>query len=56
MQFLTLHYEEIAVVDLRYLNTPLSDYLDLADYDQALFLYNVGTFTENSSLRKVSAY
>lgn len=56
LQFLTLHYEEIAVVDLRYMNMPLSDYLDLADYDQALFLYNVGTFTSDGSLRKVAAY
>lgn len=56
LQFLTLHYEEIAVVDLRYMNVPLSEYLDLADYDQALFLYNVGTFTSDSSLRKVTAY
>lgn len=56
LQFLTLHYEEIAVVDLRYMNTPLSEYLDLAEYDQALFLYNVGTFTSDGSLRKVAAY
>lgn len=56
LQFLTLHYEEIAVVDLRYMNVPLADYLDLADYDQALFLYNVGTFTGDSSLRKITAY
>ncbi len=56
LQFLTLHYEEIAVVDLRYMNMPLSDYLDLADYGQALFLYNVGTFTSDGSLRKVAAY
>ena len=56
MQFLTLHYEEIAVVDLRYLNMPLSDYLDLSEYDQALFLYNVGTFTSDTSLRKVTTY
>ena len=56
MQFLTLHYEKIAVVDLRYMNVPLSEYLDLSEYDQALFLYNVGTFTGDTSLKKVMAY
>ena len=56
MQFLTLHYEEIAIVDLRYMNVPLSEYLDLSEYDQALFLYNVGTFTGDTSLKKVMAY
>ena len=55
MQFLTLHYEEIAVVDLRYLNVPLSEYqIDLNDYQQALFLYNVGTFTDDQSMRKLA--
>ncbi len=54
MQFLTLHYEQIAVVDLRYLNVPLSDYVDINDYQQALFLYNVGTFTSDQSMRKLA--
>lgn len=55
MQFLTLHYEQITVVDLRYLNMPLSEYdVDMNDYQQALFLYNVGTFTGDQSMRKLA--
>ena len=54
MQFLTLHYEQITVVDLRYLNVPLSDYVDMNDYQQALFLYNVATFTGDQSMRKLA--
>lgn len=48
MQFLPLHYKEILLVDLRYLTTPLEDYVNLQDYQQALFLYNVSSFTSNS--------
>lgn len=55
MQFLTLHYEQITIVDLRYLNVPLSEYdVDMNDYQQALFLYNVGTFTGDQSMRKLA--
>lgn len=56
MQFLPLHYEEIALVDLRYLNEPLSEYLNVRNYQQALFLYNVGNFTDDSSLSKLLQY
>lgn len=56
MQFLPLHYEEIALVDLRYLNQPLSEFLNIGDYQQALFLYNVGNFTDDSSISKITQY
>ncbi len=56
MQFLPYHYEEILLVDLRYFNGNLSDYVNLADYQQALFLYNVGNFTDDNSISKVSRY
>lgn len=56
MQFLPLHYEEVTLVDPRYMRLPLSEYIDIEDYSQALFLYNVGTFTETSDLNKVMQY
>ena len=56
MQFLSLHYEEITLVDLRYLTKPLEEYLYVEDYQQALFLYNVGNFTDDASLTKVARY
>lgn len=56
MQFLPLHYEKITLVDLRYLNKPLEEYVDLSEYQQALFLYNVAGFSEDSSLKKVANY
>lgn len=56
MQFLPIHYEEITLIDLRYMRLPLSEFVDIEDYDQALFLYNVGTFTETSDLNKVMQY
>lgn len=55
-QFLSLHYEEISFVDLRRLNQPLSDYVDLNEYQQALFLFNVGNFTDNTTLNKLKQY
>lgn len=56
MQFLPLHYEEIALVDLRYLNTDLEKYLQVEDYQQALFLYSVGSFADDTVLTKAARY
>lgn len=44
MQFLPLHYEEIALVDLNILQNTIFDELDVFDYDQVLFLYDVDYF------------
>lgn len=56
MQFLPLHYEEILLVDLRYLNVPLSEYVDVNDYTQALFAYNMAGFVKDTSIKKVRAF
>ncbi|MGI5896053.1 MAG: DHHW family protein [Oscillospiraceae bacterium] len=52
--FLTQHYSEITMVDLRYINSDLSERVDLASYDQVLFVYNVETFAEDQNLPKLS--
>lgn len=54
MQFMPLHYEEIVLVDLRYLNSPLDEYINISNYDSVLFLYNVSGFTQESSLAKLN--
>lgn len=54
MQFLPIHYSEITLVDLRYLNRPLTDYLDISEYDQALFIYNMAGFVTDESVKKAS--
>jgi len=56
MQFLPLHYEEIVLVDLRAFNGELSDYVDLRDFQQVLFLYNVGNFAVDNSLSKAAKF
>lgn len=56
MQFLPLHYEEILLVDLRYLHKPIEDYANITDYQQALFLYSAGGFAKDSSVKQVALY
>lgn len=56
MQFLPLHYEEILLVDLRYLNVPLSEYVDVNDYTQALFVYNMAGFVKDYTIKKVRSF
>lgn len=56
MQFLPLHYEEITLVDLRYLNRPLEEYVNLDEYQQALFVYNMNGIANDSSIKKIINY
>lgn len=56
MQFLPLHYEEIVLVDLRYLNKPLNEYINIKDYQQAIFLYTMQGFPKDQTIKKVANY
>lgn len=49
--FLTQHYSEIAVIDLRYVKTSISDFVNPDDYEQTLFLYNASTFAEDKNIK-----
>lgn len=49
--FLTQHYSEIAVIDLRYVKTSISDFVNPNEYDQTLFLYNASTFAEDKNIK-----
>lgn len=52
--FLTQHYAEITMVDLRYLNVGLSEKVNLSDYDQVLFVYNTVNFVEDKNVTKLN--
>ncbi len=52
--FLTNHYDKITVVDLRYINVGLQNFINISDYDQMLFLYNVITFSEDIYLTRLN--
>ena len=52
--FLAQHYSKITLVDLRYLVTSFENYVDLSEYDQALFCYNVKNFIQEDYVRRVN--
>jgi hypothetical protein len=52
--FLTEHYKKITLVDMRYINVSLEQVVDIDEYDQILFLYNVNSFNTDTNLRKLS--
>lgn len=48
--FLTKNYSKITVIDLRFINTSLADIgVNINDYQTALFMYNVITFSETDN-------
>lgn len=51
--FLTQHYSEIKVLDMRYINN-YRDYADVNEYSQVLFLYNITTFMEDDNIKKIA--
>ncbi len=52
--FLTQHYSEITMIDLRYINVALNQKYDLSEYDQILFVYNVENFIEDQNIVKLN--
>ncbi|MTI47739.1 MAG: hypothetical protein FH761_07845 [Firmicutes bacterium] len=52
--FLVNHYEEIHVIDLRYYNLSINDYLEKNNIKEVLFLYNVSTFSKDNNIRKIN--
>lgn len=39
------YYSEITMLDMRYINIPIDELIDVAQYSDALFLYSTDTFT-----------
>ena len=53
--FLINHFDEIVMVDLRYINKELNSFINVQQYDQILFLYNIDTFASQNDVAKLSA-
>lgn len=51
--FLTEDYSKITMIDLRYINTSYNNIINMSEYDDALFLYNVSTFTTDNNIKKL---
>lgn len=51
--FLSKHYSKITMLDMRYINTDISTLVDLDDYQQIMFMYNVLTFSDDTNLLKL---
>ena len=54
--FLVNHYSEIYMVDLRYYNGDIFEYLYNNNIKDVLFLYNQSTFMTDSNLSKISSF
>lgn len=51
--FLSKHYSKITMVDMRYINVGLDYFLNVEDYSQVLFTFNVVSFSSDESLTKL---
>lgn len=52
--FLTEHYSEITLVDMRYIAMSYKQLFNPEEYDQVLFLYNASSFMSDNDLRKLA--
>ncbi|MCH5192807.1 MAG: hypothetical protein J1F11_02525 [Oscillospiraceae bacterium] len=52
--FLTGHYSEITLMDMRYINMSYKELIDPEEYDQVLFLYNASSFMSDTDIRKLA--
>lgn len=52
--FLSKHYSKITMVDMRYINTDLNNLIDLSEYQQAMFMFNVVSFSSDVNIRKIA--
>ncbi|MGF9977428.1 DHHW family protein [Viridibacillus arvi] len=52
--FLTSHVPEIYVIDIRYYNGNISEYMSKNEIEDVLFLFNTTTFIENNGLLKLN--
>jgi hypothetical protein len=51
--FLANHYEEVHVIDLRYYKLNVYEYIKENHINEALFLYNVTTFSDNENIEQL---
>ncbi|MHA6482936.1 DHHW family protein [Paenibacillus sp. strain BS8-2] len=53
LPFLTNHVNELHMIDIRYYNGSISDYMEQNDITDVLFLFNTSTFVQERSLLKL---
>ncbi len=51
--FLSEHYENVYVIDLRYYQLPLLEYIEANEIDDVLFSFNVSWFAEDANIAKL---
>ena len=51
--FLTNHYDEIHIIDLRHFNSPLQPYIEQYGLSEILLVYNTISFAEDPAIRKI---
>jgi hypothetical protein len=54
LPFLANHYNKITVLDMRYINTDISELVELSEYEQVLFVYGAVEFSQDTGLRKLN--
>ncbi len=52
--FLTQHYSEITLVDMRYIQMSYKSVVNPEEYDQVMFLYNASSFMTDVNIRKLA--
>lgn len=52
--FLAQHYSKITMLDLRYVNTPINNLINIEEYNQTLILYNEDTFASEDNIVKIN--
>lgn len=48
--FVLEHYQEVEMIDLRYFNMSVLEYIDMNGYDDVLFLYNIPNFAKDRNM------
>lgn len=51
--FMTEHFSEITMVDLRYIQMSYKELIDVSEYDKVMFVYNASTFMSDRNLKKL---
>ncbi|NMA79394.1 MAG: hypothetical protein GX967_01960 [Clostridiales bacterium] len=51
--FLMQHYSEITLIDLRYINVPVDELIDIEKYTQAIVIYNTSNFLSDDNIIKL---
>lgn len=52
--FLANHYSKITMVDMRYISTDLNQLVNISEYQQAMFMFNAISFSEDIHLPKLA--